>query len=112
MLALVALAFQLAVAFGHIHVPALKAPLGAPAITAAIVFDGDVAGPAGKDHPAADVFCDICATLNLTASAQAPAEPVLAAPLVSTAAPQVAYSDAAPVQRRYLLAQSRAPPSV
>ena len=110
-LALLALAIQFAVAFGHIHLPN-AAPVSPPVITASITLDGDAAGPVGKDHPAADVFCDVCATLNLTASAQAPAAPVLAALSFVIRAPEAARNDAAPFQRRYVLAQSRGPPSV
>jgi hypothetical protein len=111
-LALFALAIQFVVAFGHVHLPKNLAPFGPPAITASITLDGDAAGPVGKHHPAADVFCDICATLNLTAEGQPVAAALPAAPSYSTPVQARAASDAAPSQRRYLLAQSRAPPAV
>jgi len=111
-LALFALAIQFAVAFGHTHLPKNLAPLGPSTIVASITLDGDAAGPVGKDHPAADVFCDICATLNLTAQGQTAFAPVLAAPSFATLVDASAPGDAAPVSRRYLLAQSRAPPAV
>ena len=80
MLALVALALQFVVAFGHIHLPKALAPLGPSAVTASITLDGDAAGPVGKHHPASDVFCDICATLNLAAVGQLSVPPLLATP--------------------------------
>jgi hypothetical protein len=112
MLALFALAVQFAVAFGHIHLPASLTPSGPSAITASITLDGDAAGPVGKHHPASDVFCDICATLSLTANAQAASVPVLAVPSFVTLAQVVVPGDTAPSARRYVLAQSRAPPAV
>ncbi len=112
MLALFALALQFVVAFGHIHLPANIAPTGPSAVTASITLDGDAAGPAGKHHPASDVFCDICVTLNLAAAGQLSMPPLLATPSFVTVAPESISADATPVQRRYLLAQSRAPPAV
>ena len=44
-LALVALAIQFAVAFGHIHIKSGPLPFNAPAVHAAITLDGDAAGP-------------------------------------------------------------------
>jgi len=112
MLALFALALQFAVAFGHIHLKTGQAPLGAPVAVAAITLDGDVAGPAGKDHPAADVFCDICATLNLTATGEVAAATALALPASFVLALISAPDDLALLEQRFRLAQSRAPPAV
>jgi hypothetical protein len=112
MLALFALAIQFTVAFGHIHLPRQLAPLGPSTVTASITLDGDAAGPVDKHHPASDVFCDICATLSLAAVGQLSAPPLLATPSSVVVMPESISSDAAPVQRRYLLAQSRGPPAV
>ena len=112
MLALFALALQFAVAFGHIHVPGNAAPLVLPVATAAIALDGDVATPAGKHHPAADVFCDICATLNLAATGEVAAATALALPASFVLALVSAPDDLALLEQRFRLAQSRAPPAV
>jgi hypothetical protein len=79
---------------------------------AAVTLDGDAAGPVGKHHPAADVFCDICATLNLAATGDAPVPPALTAPASFVLASVQAGDDLAPLQQRFLLARSRAPPAV
>ena len=112
MLALFALAFQFVVAFGHVHLPPGLASSGPSPVTASITLDGDAAGPVGKGHPAADVFCDVCAALSLTGQGQTVSAPALAVPSFARLATPSAPSDAAPVQCRYLLAQSRAPPAV
>jgi hypothetical protein len=111
-LALMALAIQFAVGFGHIHLKAGPGPIGPKAVHAALTLDGDAAGPVGKNHPAADVFCDICATLNLAAVGDAPVAPMLALPASFVLAPVQAPDDLALLQKRFLLAQSRAPPAV
>jgi hypothetical protein len=112
LVALFALAIQFAVAFGHIHFKSGPVPFGPSVALAAITLDGDAAGPVGKDHPAADVFCDICATLNLAAAGDAPVVPVLALPASFVLAPVQAPDDLALLERRFRLAQSRAPPAV
>lgn len=112
LVALLALAIQFAVAFGHIHIKSGPSPFGTTAAHAAITLDGDAAGPVGKDHPAADVFCDICARLNLAAVGDAAVAPVLAAPASFVLAPVQAPDDLALLEQRFRLAQSRAPPAV
>jgi hypothetical protein len=112
MLALFALAIQLVVSFGHIHLPAALSPAGTPVVAAALTLDGDPAGPVGKHHPASDVFCDICATLSLAANGQVSAPPALALPVFVAVPPAPAANTAAPVQRRYVRFQSRGPPAV
>ena len=111
MLALFALAIQFVVAFGHIHLPRQLSPL-ASTVIASITLDGNATGPVDKHHPASDVFCDVCATLNLAAVGQLSTPPVLSTPSFVVVTLENNSSDAAPVQRRYLLAQSRAPPAV
>ncbi len=111
MLALFALAFQFVVAFGYVHPPQNPATLGPAAVMASITLDG-AAGPPGKHHPAADVFCDVCATLTLTTQGLAASQPVLAAPSYGRIVQASTPDDDVPVQRRYLLARSRAPPAV
>lgn len=111
-MALFALALQLAFSFGHIHAQAFRSQAVNGALTVASTLDGDASRQPGGSHPSSDVFCDICATLTLTATAQISVAPVLAARSFVVLAPESVSSDAAPIQRRYLLAQSRAPPAV
>jgi hypothetical protein len=77
-LALFALAFQLAVSFGHVHLeqftPA-SAGTGASALAGAQPSADDVtapSNPAGREHPADDC-CPICTLIHL-AGALVPAE--------------------------------------
>jgi hypothetical protein len=111
-LALFALAIQLVVSFGHIHLPPALAHTGTPVAAAAITLDGDPAGPVGKHHPASDAFCDICAALSLAAHGQLSAPPALALPVFAAVPPAPAASTAAPLQRRHARFQSRGPPAV
>src|SRR5262245_43407445 len=84
-LALFALAFQLAVSFGHVHLERI-APLsaGASALAGAPPSPDDFnapSNPAGREHPADD-HCPIC-TLTHLAGALVPAEmPSLPLPAV------------------------------
>ena len=75
-LALFALAFQLAVSFGHVHLERI-APVsaGASAFAGALPTADDLnapSNPAGREHPADD-YCPICTLIHL-AGALVPAE--------------------------------------
>jgi Protein of unknown function (DUF2946) len=81
-LALFALAFQMAVSFGHMHrddlgLPPLPSADSAPAASAATPAD-----PANSNHhPASsDDYCPICASMQLIATALPSLPPVLWAP--------------------------------
>src|SRR5215813_15315859 len=84
-LALFALAFQLAISFGHVHLERV-APLSAPAsaLAGAPPSTDDLnapSNPAGREHPADD-HCPICTLIHL-AGALVPAEmPSLPVPAV------------------------------
>jgi hypothetical protein len=84
-LALFALAFQLAVSFGHVHLERV-APLSAPAsaLASAQPSADDLSAPcnpSGREHPADD-HCPICTLIHL-AGALVPAEmPSLPLPAV------------------------------
>ena len=80
--ALFALALQLVLSFGHVHV-GNAAPASSAALAAAVV-PGDDAAP-GKDpdggrHDGRD-FCAICAALNLAASSVVPTVAALTLPV-------------------------------
>jgi hypothetical protein len=74
-LALFALAFQLAVSFGHVHLDHLKPTAGATAMASAQPTSEKVntpSGPAGREDPA-DHLCPICTLIHL-AGTIAPAD--------------------------------------
>ena len=84
-LALFALAFQLAVSFGHVHFERIAPPsVGASALAGAPPSADDLTAPpspAGREHPADD-HCPICTLIHL-AGALVPAEtPLLPLPAV------------------------------
>jgi hypothetical protein len=78
-LALIALALQIAVAFGHVHLPALAQNPYATSAQRAALADTKSHAPAQipADH---DDYCAICASIFLTSSAFAPAPPQLLVP--------------------------------
>ena len=86
-LALFALAFQLAISFGHVHLERMSPPsagMGASALAGAQPSADDrnaPSKPAGREHPADD-HCPICTLIHL-AGALVPAEaPSLPLPTV------------------------------
>jgi hypothetical protein len=112
-LAVFALACQLMFAFGHVH---LGKPGGVPealAIAADIGnASGDMSPPAPQKKPTglADVFCPVCASINLASTLVTPASPVIVPPIAaaqhlrwSVAATDLAASD-------HLLFDARGPP--
>jgi|SRR5690348_5139545 hypothetical protein len=78
-LALIALALQIAVAFGHVHLPALAQNPHATSAQRAAIADTKSHAPA--QIPADnDDYCAICASIFLASSAFAPAPPQLLVP--------------------------------
>jgi hypothetical protein len=77
-LALFALAVQLVLSFGHVHLGTF-----APSKFAVHQSGGTAANPpAGTDHEgAADDFCAICATISLVSNSVTPSLAVLAIPV-------------------------------
>jgi hypothetical protein len=72
-LALFALAFQLVVSFGHVHLDSGSPTAGRVSIVAKAVID-----PAGKQSPAvADDHCPICALIHLVGTLTPSAAPTL-----------------------------------
>ena len=105
-LALLALALQLVLSFGHIHVAAA----GSATINAIAV---DAAGPSAPapDNDRHDDYCAICAVLSLLNGAQIAAPPAIAPllPFVSTAFAVI--EEAARVVTSRAAFHSRAPPN-
>jgi hypothetical protein len=106
-LALTALALQLALSFGHVHLDGARA--GAGWITAA---KAPSAPPSPAQHPTSDAddYCAICATIHLASTSFLPEAPQLPVPFVSQTVEHfhpVAFVFIAPQRTAF---QSRAPP--
>lgn len=112
-LALFALLLQVAVSFSHRH----EAQTGHSApLTGLPMFGPTLAGEApsaptpdhDSDNPARD--CAICATVNLLASAQFNAPPLLSPPQTFRAVRSLVASEPAPAEPPRFAFRSRAPP--
>lgn len=105
--ALFALAIQLYLSFGHIHLEDLH--LSSAAIAASSQAQPD--NPADDDHgPGGHDICAICAALSLTASSALPTLAVLAVPVDHPHAWVVAVPTAQRHDNIRLHFQARAPP--
>jgi hypothetical protein len=104
LLALLALLAQLALSFGHVHLP--HAALATPGIASTTAPDS---APADQDHD--DDYCAICAILALLSGAQGPAAPMLP----QLAAVVIPVPPSSPTALRLIAQhvsfQSRAPPN-
>ena len=108
-LALIALALQIAVAFGHVHLPVLAQNLHATSAQPTALADTKSHAPA--QIPADnDDYCAICASIFLASSAFAPAPPQLLAP-ANFQRVEHSLKSARPLTHSLRLAfRSRAPP--
>jgi len=107
-LALTALALQLALSFGHVHLDGVRAGATADWIVGAKA----PSSPAPAQHPTndADDYCAICATIHLASTSFLPEAPPLPVPFVSQTVEHfhhVAFVFVAPQRTAF---QSRAPP--
>jgi hypothetical protein len=106
-LALFAIAIQLVLSFGHIHLEDIRGSspvIAAPSQTQPSAPVDDDRGSAGHD------FCAICASLNLTSSSVLP---TVVSPAVPIYHPHAWIADVQPTQISYnihFLFQARAPP--
>jgi hypothetical protein len=114
-LALFALAFQLAISFGHVHLEHFTPPsaaMGASALARAPPSAADLnapSNPAGREHPADDC-CPICTLIHL-AGALVPAEmPSLPLPAVFGRLHLEAAADFDLTAPHAALFRARAPP--
>jgi hypothetical protein len=108
-LALLALAVQFVLAFGHIHRDDIY---GRPAAAiAAAVPDGGQ--PLQGDHPSkhGDDYCAVCATMSLLGNSFVAVAPALPLPVASQAIEQVDRVAAIFIAPRRAAFQSRAPPT-
>ena len=108
-LALIALALQLVLTFGHIDTLALTRSHSTQSLTAA---QSDGAGTGGSQNGLADDFCPTCALIQMSAISTPSVAPVLPLPISAEfvtlrPAAQLALDTAA-----YFQAKARAPPLV
>ena len=110
-LALLALAVQFVLAFGHIHRDDIFGPAHAAAAIAAPVSDGSQSLPG--DHPSkhGDDYCAICATMSLLGNSFVAIAPSLPLPVASHAIEQFDRVAAIFIAPRRAAFQSRAPPA-
>jgi hypothetical protein len=108
-LALAAMALQLVLSFGHIHLEKLGSG-SAFTIMAAAKAPSSQQGPA--QHPASDAddYCAICATVHLISSSFLADAPLLPAPFASRAIEHFSYSNFTFILPPRAAFQSRAPP--
>jgi len=107
--ALAALALQLALSFGHVHLDALRHGGSAHAIAAAS-GQGSQKAPSAPPHRDADDYCAICAVIHLAASSFVPQPPQLPLPVAEERIEhRFAIVFAAPNPPRVAF-RSRAPP--
>ena len=105
--ALLALALQLALSFGHVHGIHAAGPVAA---LAAADQAGAPAGPSGHDGPNDPDYCAICAVLSLLAGAQTATAPALALPTALTASEPLPSAEKIFSEPQRIAFRSRAPP--
>jgi hypothetical protein len=107
-LALVALAIQFAVSFGHVHLEGVRrVDIAAAAVGRSTHTAQSLPSPQGGDK---DDYCAICASIYLAANSFGPPPPLLPVPLASTAVAHFDRGAFALVAPHRLAFQSRAPP--
>ena len=109
-LALLALAVQFVVAFGHIHRDDIYGPARPAAAIAAAVPDGSQPLPANHPTKHTDDYCAVCATMSLLGNSFVAAAPTLPLPATSQAIEQVDRVAIIFIAPRRAAFQSRAPP--
>ena len=108
-LALAAMALQLVLSFGHIHLEKLATDSAIASIAAAKA-PSPQHNP--SQHPAseADDYCAICAAVHLTASSFLPDAPLLPVPFACRTIEHFGYYNSTFVSPQRAAFQSRAPP--
>jgi len=109
LLALAALALQLVLSFGHIHI-ANVAPVGVVAMHGAAVAAAKHQAPAQTPSDDDD-YCTICASIYLVSTSMAAQPPALPVPVGSLRIKHPIVAADAIVAPRRLAFRSRAPPT-
>jgi hypothetical protein len=105
LLAFAALALQLVLSFGHVHLDAVSR---SPVVGAVAGVQGAPSLP--DQHRGGDDYCAVCATIQLAANAFVPQAPQLAVPFVSRAIEHVDLVAVISIASRRAPFQPRAPP--
>jgi hypothetical protein len=109
-LALFALAVQLVLSFGHVHVGKIaSASQGATSLAQAPDRHG---GPGPKPHKGVDDFCAICAAASLLATSVLPTASSLLPPVATQHRWLTEFASARISSSPFVLFQARAPPVV
>jgi Protein of unknown function (DUF2946) len=106
-LALAALALQIVVSFGHVHLDHVARASTVVAVTAA---PGTPALPDQQPGNEADDYCAICATIYLAGNSFVPQAPQLVVPFAAQTIEHVNRTAAVFIVPRRAPFQSRAPP--
>src|SRR3954467_53566 len=106
-LALLALAIQFALSFGHFHGEIARA---APVLQAALA-DVGVQSPADRDTDRHGTDCAICAVLSLANNFLSVSPPLLALPQTVALVPPASRAEFAHLSSVHTAFQSRAPPA-
>ena len=109
-LALFALAIQVVVSFGHVHLDRLTT--GTPAAAASFQQSDSRGGTPPAHRGDADDVCAICAVIGLVASSVLPEAAQLVPPVAVSAVWTDEFVAAAPVFDLHAAFQARAPPTV
>jgi hypothetical protein len=108
-LALAAMALQLVLSFGHLHIEKVASGSAVASVTA-------TKAPSSQQNPAqhpaneAGDFCAICATIHLAASSLVPDAPLLPVPFASRTIERFNHFTSVSVSPQRAAFQSRAPP--
>src|SRR5262245_33529979 len=113
--ALLALALQLVLSFGHLHRSDIvghgaTAPAAATSIIAALLDEDATPSTDRASHDHEDEYCAIYAIAALIGSAQQAEPPALPVPLALTSAPPPPAIEASRYEPSHRLARARAPP--
>jgi hypothetical protein len=109
--ALAAFALQFFVAFAHVHAGTADARHALPILAASKATSAGAQAPSGRVPPVqSDNACDICATVHLAGAALPAFAPEIVRAIAFSSSEFYAPDSIASGARRYLLAQSRAPP--
>jgi Protein of unknown function (DUF2946) len=112
-LALFALVCQFAISFGHVHLGKAASQTGwAIAADAGKVSTDPSAPPRKNPGGAADQFCAICASINLSAAVVFLAVVAILLPQLVVRRLSWSYADIEPSWRNHALFQPRGPPLV
>jgi hypothetical protein len=109
--ALFALALQVVLSFGHVHIYGIASQSATPVLSAYVSQDG--AGlPNPSDPRSADFDCPICALIQLAATSTPSVPPELPVPVMVGLFRLEAPADLSSAASPYVHFQARAPPTV